>query len=123
MPPTLALAIVSAAVGLAVGSFLAALAVRIPQRKPIVMDRSACPHCGRRLRWFELIPVASWLIQKRRCRGCGAGISPLYPLMEIVSALIATAAVLWVPWPLSIFACLAGWTCLTGAALLFESRR
>lgn len=122
MVPNIAIGIVSALVGLAVGSFLAAIVIRIPARKPIVMDRSACPHCGRTLRWFELVPVVSWLVQKRRCRTCGTLISVFYPLMETASALIAVAAFLWVPWPGAMMICLVGWAALAGTALIVRKR-
>lgn len=44
--------------------------------------RSFCPFCKKQLRWFELIPLISFAIQKRRCRGCDALISWRYPLVE-----------------------------------------
>lgn len=122
MPPNLVLIFLSAAVGLVFGSFLAAVVIRIPARKPIVMDRSACPHCGRTLRWFELVPVVSWLVQHRRCRTCGARISAFYPLMEVASALIAVAAFHWVPRPGAILACLVGWLVLAATALIVRQR-
>lgn len=108
--------IVSAVVGLLVGSFLATLVLRLPKRLPIIMDRSACPQCGHKLGAFELVPVASWLAQGRRCRWCRAPISPFYPLMEIASALVAVAAVWSTPWPGVLAVCFGGWIALTGGA-------
>jgi leader peptidase (prepilin peptidase)/N-methyltransferase len=102
----------SVAVGLLVGSFLAVLVLRLPKRLPVVMSRSACPHCGHKLGALELIPVLSWLIQGRQCRACGGRISPFYPLMEIASALVALAAFWRMPWPEAVLACLAGWSVL-----------
>ena len=109
--------ILSAVIGLLVGSFLATLVLRLPRRLPVVMDRSACPHCGHKLGALELIPVASWLIQGRRCRACGGPISAFYPLMEIASAFVALMAVWWAPWPEAIVACFGGWGILTLGAL------
>ncbi len=106
----------SAIVGLLVGSFLAALVVRLPKRLPIVMDRSACPACGHRLGPMELIPVLSWLIQRRRCRACGGRISAFYPFMEIASALIVFVAFWQLPWLEAVIACVAGWSALAVGA-------
>lgn len=116
MPETAIVLTLSAIVGLLVGSFLATLVLRLPQRLPVVMDRSACPHCGHRLGPSELIPLASWLIQRRRCRACGGPISAFYPLMEILSALVALAAFGSLPWPAAFAACFGGWCALTFAA-------
>jgi leader peptidase (prepilin peptidase) / N-methyltransferase len=99
-------------VGLLVGSFVAVLVLRLPKRLPVVIDRSACPRCGHKLGALELIPVLSWLIQKRRCRACGGRISGFYPLMEIASALMALAAFWELHWPEAVLACVAGWSVL-----------
>ncbi|MBM3256978.1 MAG: hypothetical protein FJY98_01460 [Candidatus Liptonbacteria bacterium] len=56
--------------------------------------RSRCLHCSHRLRWFELIPLVSFFIQRGRCRRCHARVSFQYPLVEILSGLIFVA----VPW-------------------------
>ena len=59
---------------------------------------SACPLCGHRLAWVELVPVLSWAIQGGRCRHCGGRISARYPLVEIATALVwAWAAWRWGP--------------------------
>lgn len=115
--------IVSAIVGLLVGSFLATLVLRLPDRRPVIVDRSACPACGHRLGALELVPVVSWLAQGRRCRACGARISGFYPLMEIASALVAVATIWFVPWPAAAFACFGGWILLTGTALAVRKLR
>jgi prepilin signal peptidase PulO-like enzyme (type II secretory pathway) len=102
----------AAVVGLLVGSFLAVLVLRLPKRLPVVVDRSACPQCGHKLGALELIPVLSWLIQRRRCRACGGRISAFYPIMEIASALVALAAFWEMPWSEAALACIAGWSVL-----------
>jgi leader peptidase (prepilin peptidase)/N-methyltransferase len=104
--------IVAGVVGLLVGSFLGTLVLRLPKGLPVVRGRSACPYCGRALGPLELIPIASWLIQRRRCCGCGARLSAFYPAMEIASALVALAAIYWTPWPAAIAACVLGWIAL-----------
>lgn len=98
-----------AAIGLAVGSFLTTLVLRLPRRQPIVLARSACPQCGHRLRPVELIPVLSWLIQRRRCRACGVRISAFYPVMELAAAFVAGVAARWLSGPALVAACLSGW--------------
>jgi len=54
--------------------------------------RSHCPHCQTTLRWTELVPVLSWLLQRGRCRHCRQGIRLRYPAVELVSALLALIA-------------------------------
>ncbi|WP_326537724.1 prepilin peptidase [Pseudorhodoferax sp.] len=55
---------------------------------------SRCPSCGHRIRWFENIPLVSWLVLRGRCSACGTRISLRYPLVEVVTALLF-AAVAW----------------------------
>ncbi|MDR0819645.1 MAG: prepilin peptidase [Oscillospiraceae bacterium] len=76
--------------GLPIGSFLNVLIYRIPLGEEFVKTPSHCPNCGKQLKPLELIPVFSWLIQRGRCKGCGAPISKQYPIIE------ATNALLWV---------------------------
>ena len=83
--------------GLAIGSFLNVVAVRYDPDRFLfshrsVGGRSHCPHCGRTLRWFELVPLASYLVQQGRCRRCGARLSLGYPLAELASGLILVFA-------------------------------
>lgn len=75
-----------AVLGLLVGSYLGVVADRLPRDEPTSTGRSHCDACGAELRWFELIPVASWLLQKGRCRRCGASITLAPLLMELVTA-------------------------------------
>lgn len=83
--PLLALALV---VGLVFGSFLNVCIVRWPAEESVVRPASRCPRCGREVRWYENIPVMSWLALRGRCAGCGLPISPLYPLVELAVGLI-----------------------------------
>ena len=68
--------------GLAVGSFLNVCIYRLPLEKSLVAPPSACTACGRRLRWFENVPVVAWIVLGGRCRTCRTAISPVYPLVE-----------------------------------------
>lgn len=88
------------ALGLAAGSFLNVVSLRYdPNRSVFALDaiggRSNCPHCKKELAWFELIPVLSFLIQKRRCRSCKKRLSFQYPLVEILGGLIFLLAPLY----------------------------
>jgi len=74
------------AFGLAVGSFLNVVILRLGKRS--ILGRSQCPNCGRVLGWRELIPLASFFVQAGRCRGCGAPISRQYPFVEGLTATI-----------------------------------
>ncbi len=97
-----------------VGSFLATLAVRLPDGQPVVGGRSACPACGARLRWFELVPLLSWLAQRGRCRACGKPIAGLYPVVEAASLLVAAWA--WALRPGAWLDAGLGWTLVALAA-------
>lgn len=78
--------------GLGIGSFLNVVALRYNAGwrlfdLKIIGGRSHCPHCQKKLSWYELIPLASFLIQRGRCRGCGQKISWQYPLTELATGL------------------------------------
>jgi leader peptidase (prepilin peptidase)/N-methyltransferase len=89
-----AAAFVSLAPGLAVGSFLNVVAARVPLKRSIVSPPSACMGCGERIRWQDNVPVISWLLLRGRCRSCGTKISPVYPAVEVVTALLVAGCVL-----------------------------
>ncbi len=78
--------IVVAILGLVVGSFLNVCIYRIPRNKSIVYPPSFCPSCGRRIKWYDNIPVVSYILLKGRCRFCGSKISLLYPVVELLTA-------------------------------------
>lgn len=80
--------------GAVVGSFLNVLIHRLPRDLSIVKPRSSCPSCGQMIRWFDNVPLLSWLLLLGRCRGCGNRISIRYPGVELAAALIAVGAVL-----------------------------
>jgi len=78
--------------GLAIGSFLNVVIVRVPEGRSLWHPRSACPGCSAQLAWHDNIPVLSFLWLRGRCRRCGMRISPRYPIVEGVTA-AALAAV------------------------------
>ena len=110
-----ALILVCVLFGLLVGSFLNVVIHRIPkmmeatwrqearelleQPAPkgeetpplfnLVTPGSHCPHCNHRIRWYENVPVVSWALLKGRCSGCKAAISKRYPIIELLTGLVA----------------------------------
>ena len=67
---------------------------------------SRCPSCGHRIRWYENIPVLSWLVLRGRCSSCKTAISARYPAVEVLTALLF-AAVAWRfgPQPVAVMWC------------------
>jgi leader peptidase (prepilin peptidase)/N-methyltransferase len=81
------------AIGLVVGSFLNVCIVRWPDGGSVLRPAgSQCPRCGRPVRWYENVPVASWLALRGRCAGCGLPISALYPAVELATGLAWAAS-------------------------------
>ena len=71
--------------GLCVGSFLNVLIYRIPKGEEFVRTPSHCMKCGHSLKWYENIPLVSWLIQGGKCRACGVKLSAQYPIVEALN--------------------------------------
>jgi leader peptidase (prepilin peptidase)/N-methyltransferase len=80
--------VIAALLGLAIGSFLNVCIYRLPLGKSLASPPSACPSCGRSLRWFENVPVAAWIVLGGRCRTCRTPISSVYPLVEAFTAAV-----------------------------------
>ena len=70
------------------GSFLNVLIYRVPRGESVVSPPSACPACGTRIRFWDNVPLLSYVILRGRCRDCGARISPRYFVVELAAALI-----------------------------------
>jgi len=88
------LAAVAFAPGLALGSFLNVVAARVPLRRSIVRPPSSCMSCGHEIRWYDNVPLVSWLLLRGRCRDCSARIPWVYPAIELVTALLVAGCVL-----------------------------
>lgn len=80
-------------IGVCVGSFLNVVIYRLPRGMSLAMPPSHCPSCNRRLRWFENIPILSYLFLRGRCRTCRARISPRYAAVEFANGALWVAAV------------------------------
>lgn len=78
----------AALVGACVGSFLNVCITRWPENLSVVRPRSRCPRCEKGIAWYDNIPIVSWLVLRGKCRGCGLPISPLYPAIELLVAVI-----------------------------------
>jgi leader peptidase (prepilin peptidase) / N-methyltransferase len=76
------------------GSFLNVVIHRLPRGESLVHPRSRCPSCETQIAGYDNIPIVSWLILRGRCRHCGAAISPRYPAVELITALVFAAVVL-----------------------------
>jgi leader peptidase (prepilin peptidase)/N-methyltransferase len=70
-------------IGLLFGSFLNVCISRIPKGESIAKPRSRCPHCLTRIRWYDNIPILSWLLLRGRCRDCKTAIPWRYPIVEL----------------------------------------
>lgn len=79
----------------------------------LMVPRSRCPHCGHQIRWFENVPVLSYLVLRGRCAGCSAPISARYPLLELLSAGLFA----WCGWRWGLTATAMAWSGFAAAVL------
>lgn len=112
---------VAAFAGLLVGSFIGLLTLRLPADRPVLVGRSKCDGCGRKLGPADLVPLASWLALRGRCRTCRAAIPRRYPLLEAGCALVGLWAALVDPGPAVFASAVLGWWLLLLAVLDGES--
>jgi len=77
--------------GSIIGSFLNVVIYRVPAGRSLVSPASACGACGHTIRWYDNIPIVSWLVLRGRCRDCSAKISVRYPLIELGTAVAFVA--------------------------------
>ncbi len=98
MPPLLAFELPAFLLGLLFGSFLNVCISRLPWHQSISTPRSHCPRCQHPIRWYDNIPLLSWVVLRAKCRDCGATIPWRYPLVELGTALwfMNTLGVFWV---------------------------
>jgi leader peptidase (prepilin peptidase)/N-methyltransferase len=74
--------------GLPVGSFLNVCIYRLPRRQSIITPPSYCPKCKKKIRWYDNIPLISYILLKGKCRNCKAKISPRYFIVELITGLM-----------------------------------
>ena len=92
--PGWASAVVAAAVGLVIGSWLSTVIARVPHRQSLLRPPPQCPRCAARLRTADMIPVAGWLRRRGRCRDCGEPFGRWYLAAELVTAVSFAALAL-----------------------------
>ena len=73
--------------GLIIGSFLNVCIYRIPRKENIALGRSHCTNCNTIIKWYDLIPVLSYIFLRGKCRKCKTKISIQYPMVELVNGL------------------------------------
>ena len=103
---------------LLLGSFFNVVGLRVPNNQSIVVPRSACPNCKHQLTAVELIPVFSFLLQKGSCKSCKASISPIYPVVELITAILFTISPLLVGWSKEL---VISWTLISLFMIIFVS--
>lgn len=139
----LVLGALTAILGLLVGSFLNVVIFRLPvmmeqnwrrdcdefsgkehvpeERFDLVMPRSRCPHCGHMVTARDNIPILSYLLLRGRCRACGAHISPRYPLVELLTAVVTVSTALhFGPAWQGLFAVLLAWALIALSFIDFD---
>ena len=80
--------------GIVLGSFLNVCITRIPEGVSIVTPRSRCPRCETPIKAYDNVPVFAWVWLRGKCRSCGYPISPMYPLVELLTGLLFVACYL-----------------------------
>ena len=103
-------AIAAALAGVLLGSFLNVCIYRIPRDVSVVAPRSFCPECGTPVRWYDNIPVISYLLLDGKCRSCRQPIGIRYPIVEMATAILFAVTTLRY-----------GWTLATLKWMIFES--
>ncbi|MBA2459409.1 MAG: prepilin peptidase [Gemmatimonadales bacterium] len=118
LPEALAIGL-AALLGAVLGSFLNVCILRwgAEPKQSVVHPPSRCPGCGHAIRWYENIPILSWLALRGRCSGCGAPISPLYPAVELATALLWAGSVALLGPTLAALELAAAATILVGIAV------
>ncbi len=84
--------------GIVIGSFLNVLIYRVPKKENITTTRSHCMSCGYQLKWYDLIPLFSFMVLGGKCRKCKAKISVQYPLVEGLNGVLYLAVVARYGW-------------------------
>ncbi len=110
--------------GLLVGSFANVVIWRLPRGESLVHPPSRCPRCEAPVRWFDNIPVLSWMALRGRCRDCGSPIASRYPVVEAASGTLwLTAAIVWGPGPQAVVAATFFWSLLVLSCIDLDTMR
>lgn len=107
MNPELILYIIVFVFGIVIGSFLNVCIYRIPKKENIVSTRSHCMACGYQLKWYDLVPLLSYILLGGKCRKCKTKLSLQYPIIEAANGLLYVLVFLVNGWKMeSILYCL-----------------
>lgn len=117
MADPLLTAAVLAGAGVIIGSFLATLVVRWPQGRSVVRGRSACDACGRGIRASDMIPVASFIALRGRCRTCGTAIDRRHVAIEFAAGAVGASAGWAAPGAAGAAGAVFGWLLIALAGL------
>lgn len=93
---SVAIVVVAAVLGLAVGSFLNVVVWRVPRGESLAHPASHCPTCNHAIRPWDNIPLLSWLLLRAKCRDCRSPISVRYPLVEAATGVFFAGIAWWV---------------------------
>lgn len=103
--------------GAILGSFIATLVIRWPEGRSVMRGRSGCDGCGATLTAVDLVPIASFLAVRGRCRRCGASIDRRHPAIELAAAAVGASAGWVAPSMTGVAGAAFGWLLLALAAL------
>ncbi len=110
------LSLIAGVVGLVMGSFYNVLIYRLPRKISIVKpERSFCPSCDHQLAWKDNVPVFSYIFLGGKCRYCGERISPRYPIVESVTAVLFVLSVFLSDSPIGLISL---WLLFSGAVIV-----
>jgi len=112
---TTGLALVVVAPALALGSFLNVVVARVPARRSLLRPPSSCGSCDTEILWRDNVPLLSFALLRGRCRHCDVRISPVYPVVEAVTAILVVAC--FAVYGLTAYAVLAAGFCAVLVAL------
>lgn len=111
------------AFGAMLGSFLNACVFRLPRGISMLHPPSSCPSCGTRIRWYDNVPVLGWIALHGKCRSCRASISPRYPVVEALTAVVfVLLALRYGPGPGLAPALLFAWIMILVTLVDFDAR-
>ena len=80
--------LIAVLLGLAIGSFVNVVIVRLPERRSLWRTRSACPACGAAIAWHDNLPLLSFALLRGRCRACAIRIPWRYPVVDAATAIL-----------------------------------
>lgn len=105
-------------VGLVLGSFYNVVGLRVPKQQSIAFPASHCTQCQRKLSALELVPFFSYIFLRGKCKGCGVRISPVYPMVELATAILFTISPFMVGWSKEL---LFAWALISLLVIIFVS--